>query len=307
VVPLTNTNPEWWSWTPPGGPEVSLQQPWLTVSTMGGSRLALPTLRGADYEVPFRNGMLHRPKYANSRTVSLLMSVSGTDPVTGLPASTDQLLAWNNNFSYIRQAFWTRGPLGSTQGKLTRRWYLTQGPNPPAVIAASALGEIAGDMTPTMTGRTRSDFPADILLADPYFYGPAQSAVVFAGALAPVLALGEGVVGEGYPSAVSSFTIALAGPLTAPTLTNQTAGVSVTYGANVAPGEVVTLDILAFSAVSSLGPNVVSLVSHAGSRFWFCLVPSATPGQPGLNTLQLATLSGADSGFATLTWNDCYV
>jgi hypothetical protein len=307
---MTNMTSEWWSWTPPNGPEISLAQPWLTVSTFGGSRLGLPTLRGADYEVPFRAGLQHRQKYPNARTISLVMEVSGTDQATGLPATNDQVLAWNNNFQYIRQALWTRDPLGSAQGKLTRRWYLTQGANPPAVIAASAMAEIGGSMDPAMTGRTRADFTGDLVLADPYFYGAQQAIVIGAGATVPLAALGEGIVGEGYASAVSQFTCLLTGPLTAPTLRNATAGsagVQVTYLNTIAPGEVVTLDFLAFSAASSLGSNVVSKVKHAGSRMWFCLVPSATPGQPGLNSVSLTTLNAVDTGTATVRWNDCYV
>lgn len=307
---MTNITSEWWSWTPPGGPEISLAQPWITVSTFGGSRLGLPTLRGNDYEVPFRAGQQYRPKYPNSRTISLVMEVSGTDPVTGAPATDDQILAWNNNFQYIRQAFWTRDPLGSTQGQLTRRWYLTQGSNSPAVIAATAMAEIGGTMDPAMTGRTRADFTGDLVLADPYFYGAQQNVVIAAGAHVALNALGEGIAGEGYASAVNSFTCQLTGPLTAPTLRNNTAGangVQVTYLNSVAPGEVVTLDFLAFSAVSSLGPNVVAKVKHAGSRMWFCLVPSSTPGQPGLNDVTLTTLNAVDTGTATVSWNDCYL
>lgn len=307
---MANTTIEWWSWTPPGGPEISLAQPWLSTSTFGGSRLGLPTLRGSDYEVPFRAGLQHRQKYPNSRTISLVMEVSGTDPATGAPATSDQILQWNNNFAYIRQALWTRDPLGSVQGVLTRRWYLTQGSNPPAVIAAAAMAEIGGSMDPAMTGRTRADFTADLVLADPYFYGAQQSVTIGAGSAVLLSALGEGIVGEGYASAVSSFTCQLTGPLTAPTLRNATAGangVQVTYLGTVAPGEVVTLDFLAFSAVSSRGPNVVSQVKHAGARFWFCLVPSAAPGQAGLNSVSLTTLNAVDTGTATVQWNDCYV
>jgi hypothetical protein len=307
IPPLVN---EWWSWTPQNGPEISLAQPWLTISTFGGSRFGLPTLRGSDYEVAFRAGMQHRQKYPNSRTVSLVMAVSGTDPDTGLPATDDQILAWNNNFQYIRQAMWTRDPLGSVQGMLTRRWYLTQPGQPPAVVAATATGELGGSMDPAMTGRTRADFTTDVVLADPYFYGAAQSVTIAAGATAVLAPLGEGIVGEGYASQVNSFTCLLNGPLTTPTVRNAIAGpngVQFTYLGTVAPGEVVTVDFLAFTATSSLGPNVAGQVKHAGARFWFCLVPSPDPALPAANPVSLTTLNAVDNGTATLQWNDCYV
>ena len=305
------TTDEWWSFTPPGGAEVSLAEPWLTTTTFGGSRLGIPALRGNDYEVPFRAGLQHRPKFPNSRTVTLAMSVSGTDPATGAPATTDQVLAWNNNFQAIRQAFWTRDPLGSTQGTLTRRWRL--GSLPGTIVTASAMAEIGSDMAPAMTGRTRADFAVDLVLSDPYFYGLQQTRVIGAGGPVTLSALGEGIVGEGYSSDVFSFTCQLKGPLHFPVLTNSTAtsaasstGVIFAYQDVVALGETVIVDFLNFTVVSSTGASKISKVAHAGSRMWFCLVPGTTPGQPGLNQVALTTLDATDTGTATLSWNDCY-
>ena len=310
---MTNTTAEFWGWTPPGGAEISLAQPWLTVATFGGSRMGIPTLRGNDYEVPFRSGLQHRPKFANSRTLTLAMSVSGTDPATGLPAADDQVLQWNNNFQEIRQAFWTRDPLGSVQGMLTRRWNLTQN-GTTGVVVASAMAEIGSDMAPAMTGRTRADFAVDLVLSDPYFYGTQRSVVIGAGAPVTVMTLGEGIVGEGYPSSVSSFTCQLSGPLSFPVLTNSSAtsaassaGVIFAYQDVVALGETVTIDFLNFTVASSTGASKVNKVAHAGSKMWFCLVPSPIPGQPGNNQVALTTLSATDTGTATLFYNDCYI
>jgi hypothetical protein len=305
------TTNEWWSWTPPNGPEISLAQAWLTTSTIGGSRFGMPGYRGNDYEVPYKAGLLHRPKFPNARTVSLVMSVSGTDPVTGLPASQDQVLAWNNNFQYIRQAFWVNDPLGSAQGKLTRRWFLTQG-GVNQVIAATAMAELGGTMDPTMTGRTRSDFTVDLVLSDPFFYGAQQSVTAGIGGITTLTALGEGIVGFGYASAVNSFTCQLTGPLSFPTLLNATAvsaagPVSFTYNAAVASGETVTVDFLADTAMSSTGANVSGKIGHAASRMWLCLVPSPDPALLGTNNVTLSTLDPTDTGTATVTWNDCYV
>jgi hypothetical protein len=311
-IDISHTVNEWWSWTAPGGPEISLAQEWLTISTIGGSRFGMPGYRGSDYEVPFRAGLQHRQKFPNSRTVSLVMSVSGTDPVTGLPASTDQVLAWNNNFQYVRQAFWVNDPLGSAQGMLTRRWYLTQA-GTSQVVAGTAMAELGGSMDPTMTGRTRADFTVDLVLSDPFFYGAQQSVTLAPGSPTTLTALGEGIVGMGYASPVSSFTVALDGPLSFPTLTNGSAAsaagssVGFTYNAAVAFGETVTVDLLAATAMSSTGANVSSKISHAGSRMWFCLVPSTTPGQPGFNAVTLSTLNPTDTGTATAQWADCYV
>jgi len=310
---MTNTTDEFWSWRAPNGPDISLAQPWLTISTIGGSRFGMPGLRGNDYEVPFRAGLQHRQKYPNARTVSLVMSVSGTDPLTGAPATDDQVLAWNNNFRYIRQAFWTRDPIGSAQGKLTRRWRL--GTFPGTVVAASAMAEIGGTMDPSMTGRTRSDFTVDLVLSDPYFYSAQQqSAVIGIGNPVTLTALGEGIVGEGQASSVFSFTCVLTGPLNFPTLANATAtsaassaGVLFSYNDSVALGETVTVDFLRFTATSSTGADKTSKIRHAGSRMWFCLVPPPDPAVPGSNSVTLTTLNATDTGTATVAWNDVYV
>ena len=291
---------EFWSWTAPGGSEVSLQQGWLGIATIGGSRFGLPTLRGSDIEVAFRAGTSRRRKFPNARTITLVMWEAGVDQTTNAPAQ-DQRLAWNDNWRELRQMFWLRDGLGSLQGMLTRRWFLSVGG--PGIVQASAMAEIAGGMEPTMTGRTRADFSVDLLLADPYFYGVKKAVTVAAGNSSLLVNDGEGVVGEGQPGGLASFQVVLTGPLTTPTLLNVTAGVSVTYLGTIGSGTSVTLDILSYTAVDSAGVNRIAQVKHAGSRMWLCLLA----GQRSVNTLELSTLSGADTGTANVSWTTPYV
>lgn len=282
---------EFWGWVPPDtGVEVPLQTQYWNISTWGGSRWSLPTLRGQDIEVPYSAGLQWRPKYPNSRTVTLAMWTAGISQVTGGPDTADQRLAFNNNFQQLRQLFWTRNAItGSVQGTLVRRWWLTQqGTN--QVVKASAMAEVAGTVEPTMLGRTSASFSVDLLLADPYFYGPSRSQMVTTSG-GVITALGEGVVGEGFPGALSAFTVALtASPVT---VTNVTAGVSVTYSGPVTSPPV-TLDVLNFQAADAAGTNQIAGVTHAGSRMWMCLLP-------GSNTI---TVSAGTAGFQ---WNDAYV
>lgn len=234
----------------------------------------------------------------DSRTITFVMWTAGIDQSTGNPAQ-DQRLSWNNNWQQLRAAFWTRGTQGSTQGTLSRLWYLTQG-GVAQLVSASALGEVAGSMEPTMTGRTRADFSVDILLADPYFYGATVTQPLTLGTTQPVTNYGEGVAGEGQPSSLNSFTLTLNGPLTVPTLTNPTAGVSLTYGASIPSGVSVSIDLLRFLATDSLGANQVAQIRHAGSRFWFLLLS-------GVNSLALSSLSSADSGNGSLVFAPPYL
>lgn len=284
---------EFWSWQPAYGPsagqQVSLQQQFWNIAVFGGSRFSLPTLRGQDIEQPYRSGLQWRPKYPNSRTVTLGMWTAGINQATGVPDTADQRLAFNNNLQQLRALFFQRGPLGSVQGQLTRRWWLTQqGSN--QIVAATAMAEIAGTMEPTNMGRTSASFSVDLLLSDPYFYGASQNvAVTTAGG--SLTGLGEGIVGEGYPSAVSSFTIQLtAGPVT---VTNATAGVSFTYGAAITNSPV-TLDILNNTATDAAGNNVIANVSHSGARMWMCVLT-------GTNNITVS------DGTATFSWADAYI
>lgn len=247
--------------------------------------------------MPYRSGLQWRPKYANSRTVTLVMWTVGIDQASGNPG-TDQRLSWNDNWNTIRKAFWNRGSGGSQQGTLVRQWFITQ--SSPQMVTASAMAEIAGSMEPTMTGRTRATFSVDLLLSDPYFYGAQQSQTLAYNTGTTVTNLGEGVVGESFSSSVCGFTLKLNGPLTSPTLTNSTAGVSVTYGANIASGHYVLLDVLNYTALSDTSVNNIQFVGHAGSRMWMCLLP-------GNNTLALTSLNGGDTGTCQLVWNPPYL
>lgn len=280
---------EFWSYVPAGGAETSLQSQHWNIATWGASRFSLPTLRGQDYEQPYRAGLQWRAKYPNSKTVTLSMWTAGISQTTGLPDATDKRLAFNNNLQQIRQLFWNRNAQGSEQGQLIRRWWLTQG-GTNKIVKATSMAEIAGTMEPTMNGRLGASFAVDLLLSDPYFYGVAQTqAVTTSGAT--ITNLGEGVVGEGYPSAVNAFTITLTGgPCT---ITNVTAGVSVTYNTTVVSSPV-TLDILNYTATDNSGANVIANVKHSGSRMWMALVP-------GANVITVT------AGTATFNWNPPYV
>jgi hypothetical protein len=276
------TNQELWSFN-----GTVLQSPngaW-NITTWGGSRYGIPVLRGQNIAVPYRAGQNWRAKYPDSRTITLAMWADGQGSAAGYPAA-DQRLAFNNNIQQLRQLFFSRAAVGSSQGQLQRNWFITQG-GTPTLVTSTAMAEIAGSMDLTMNGRTNAGFAVDMLLADPYFYGAQQvQAVTTSATLNP---LGEGIVGEGWPSVVSRFTVACTA---ACTVTNTTAGVSFTLsGVTNSP---VTVDVLNQTVTDALGNNVISTLSHAGSRMWMCLLP-------GSNAITVS------AGTATFTWTDVYI
>ena len=62
-----------------------------------------------------------------------------------------------------------------------------------------------------MNGRTGAAFTVDLLLADPYFYG-AQRTQAITTSGGTITGLGEGVVGDGFATAVNSFTVSARPP-----------------------------------------------------------------------------------------------
>lgn len=275
---------EIWSWN--GMP---LSTSYYNVATFGGSRFGLPTNRGQDYQVPYRAGQLWRAKYPDERTVTLTMWTDSQMSANQSYPALDPRRAFNDNWQALRAAFFTRGAQGGLQGQLQRNWYLTQS-GTPTMVTSTAMAEIAGSMDPTMNGRTSAAFSVDLLLSDPYFYGTARTQTITT-AGGTITALGEGVVGEGFNSAVNSFTVKIS---QASTVTNSTAGVSVTHsGAGVVTWPV-TIDVLRYTALDAVGNNVVGGLTHVGSRMWQCLVS-------GANVIAVT------AGTAIFAWNDAYV
>lgn len=282
---------EYWGVIPAVGPyagaEQSLQMLHWNIAVWGGSRFGIPTLRGQDVEVPYRAGKQWRAKMPDSRTISMNMWTAGISQQTGAPDLTDQRLAFDNNLQFLRSLFYQRDVNGSRQVQLVRRWWLTQqGQN--QIVMAKSMAEVAGSMEPTNLGRTSASFSVDLLLSDPYFYGPPRQQSILGNGL--IYAPGEGVVGEGYSSPVSLFTIALSAPCT---VTNQSNGVSFTYAGTLA-NPPLTIDVLNNTATDAQGNVLVSGITHVGARMWMAL----TEGNNQMNV---------SAGTATFNWADAYI
>jgi hypothetical protein len=279
-----------------------LGTPEWNVTTFGGSRQDLPLLRGQNYTIAYRNGQMWRQKQYDQRTISLAMWTAGINSVTEQP-SADQALDFTSNFYFLRRLFSQQGVGGSQLGSLTRKWreYVN---GTPTLLTATALGEVAGNMSPTMSGRTRADFTVDLLLADPYFYGPAVTTPAVNLNLVNGTTVhnpGDAVIGYGQEQGNGGvpFKITLAGPLKNPTLTNVTAGVSVTLNATIPSGTTITLNVLAYTAFDQTGKSWLGSVTHKGARPWMVLVPATQANPTGSQTLALSSTGGSDSGSVT--------
>jgi hypothetical protein len=272
---------ETWYWN-----GLALSQKWWNITTFGGSRSGIPTLRGQDIPVPYRAGQAWRAKYPDERTISLTMWLDGSGSAANAWPAADPRLAFNDNWKQLRQAFFTRGAGGSVQGQLQRNWYYTQGGSP-TLVQSTAMAEIAGSMDLSMNGRLGAAFTADFLLADPYFYGAQQTqAVTTSGTITN---LGDGVAGEGFPSPISTFSVQCSAPCT---VTNSTAGISFILASG--PSYPVTVDVLNGLITDNGGASVPAKFSHSGGRLWMGLVS-------GANSIAVS------AGTATFTWTPPYI
>lgn len=238
---------------------------------------------------PFRNGRRFRPKKADSRVISLAMFVAGINPATDNPHATNQSVQFNDNLNALRTLFWSP----DRQLTLTRRWFKT--PASPVLMTATALCELASTMDPQMTGRTRADLTVDLLMADPFFYGPELNST---------LALNTPLVvnNPGDENAYVNMKIEFNGELLNPRITNSsdTRDNFVQVSTIIQSSDKVTLDIGEFTANRLFdGDNVAGTVLHRGYESWFLL-------KPGNNTLTL-TAQGASSGNAKITFKPPYL
>jgi hypothetical protein len=282
---VANSTEEYWSFN-----GTSLSQYGWAVATVGGSRYDVPTRRGDNIRLAYRPGEVHRNKLVEPRVISLIMWMTGTTPGTGAGVA-DPMVQWNDNWDTLRRLFFSPG---GSQLTLTRRWKLTIS-GTPTVLAADAQAELVDVFNPKMTGRFRSEFNVELLLADPYFYGAQVTENFAVGTPVTVANPGHDV------AAHNNFEVDLIGPLTNPRLTNSTPNpdVWVQYTGTVSSGQTLRLSIPNFTATRvSDSANLIAGISHSGTRYWMALTP-------GNNSLTLTASSG--SGTAQLRYKPPYI
>lgn len=285
---MSNNSPEFWSID-----GISLHQFGWSVATLGGSRFALPELKGGNIEVAYRPGKKHRHnKLPDERVTSLIMWMTGTDPATGLlPEDDNARVQWNNNWNALRRLVWK--PNG-TQVTLTRRWELTDPITElPVVVVASAQAQIFNTMEPEMQGRARSTFSIDLVLADPYFYGDEVEEVIPLSTPTTVNNPGDDI------ASFYGMQVDFVGSLTNPILVNSSTSPDIDLrliSTTIGSGSTVTLDMNTYT----IDPVAVPLgnVRRTGARAWFGLFP-------GDNVITLTASGG--SGHAVVRYRPVYV
>jgi hypothetical protein len=158
---VANTTNEYWSYA-----GVSLQTFAYNIQTIGGDRIGVPTIRGTDITIPFRDGDTFMPKAAGPRVISLGMWVQGSD-TDGNTTARGTEEEFDRNWARLRKLFWG-SPRKQFPLSKTVSYWKADGTRVPVRVTAQA--SFSGGLSPTMTGRNRGRFTVDLLLTDPWFY-----------------------------------------------------------------------------------------------------------------------------------------
>lgn len=212
----------------------------LGIVTLVWDSAKMPTRRGENILIPFRNGRVFIAKYYEQRSISLGLEIVQTS-IEELEDAVDT----------VKRLLGQR-TLGALQQTMASG----------AVRIAQA--ESFGDLAPLRTSPFSSKLTLDFILPDPFFYSnvlTAETAVIDA---SPTLFTvpNNGTVEH------RDVKITLTGPLENTVITNTTNGVSLTYNGAIAGGEVVVIqtnDTGEYIATKDGVTDVIGNISHAGS------------------------------------------
>lgn len=262
---------------------VSLQTLAWNIVTLGGDRLAPPTLRGSNLIIPSAPGSRWMPKVVDSRTITLGMWViganeDGTAPTGGTAQKFDA------NFRKLRQLLWTP----NREITLTKRFYVDG-----VLKTAVAKAQYAGGLAPTMNGRGRAVFTVDLFLSDPYFYGPETT---------KTLANGSQTVTISGDDTTRAIKLTAHGSRKYPKVRNNTLNVDVEYHADLSASDTVLMDVKNYTSVTTPSGtpqfSSVGSIRHTGNPFWFLL-------QPGDNTVVVSSSTG--TGTVTMVYQEVWL
>lgn len=272
------------------------------IGTLDGIE-ALPDFVGDNATRGNRSGRLWRPKLPDQRTVTLAMWVRGSDPDGGIPA--DSRAQFQTNWHKLKGMFGRYDrPL-----KVTRRLVLVD-----QTLELTAEASLGGDMALAPQGDAAGAFTVDLLLHDPYWYGPLEST----GPVSPLWASSGRLYPKVYPldygttvGASGTQIIVNVGHVPVPPYVEITGKVFEPALINLTTGEALMIepDVLLDSGDSLVidfdertvfyNGNDVYYWLRRDSRWWYL--------QPGSNDILLTDTSAEPTdGLMVLTWRPRY-
>lgn len=257
------------------------------IQTLAG-RERLPPKIGDNIRIPYRHGRIWKPKTYDQQLITLGMWVRGVT-TAGVVPSQGERAQFNTNLRSLKRLF---GPTGRQLALQRTMLYVTgmethNAQGEVASGAASAANEM--DLVPATI--RFGTFTVDIVMADPWWYGPQQ-----------VITMPATINNPGDVEA-TNLLLAFNGPLTNPMLTNTSVSpnIAVWYTGTIPTGQSVNLDTSAFTAKDGAGNSIIGGVSHIGSLRWMLL-------EPGNNVITLTNQAGGSvgTGSVSLTYSPPY-
>lgn len=232
---MPNTTDTYWS-----ADGTSLQTYVQNIETKGGSRWGVAPLRGTDSAVSGKPGEDWRRKIAGPRVLTLQMWLAGEGEKE-----------WTDNWIALRKLLWRT----DRRVSLTKRWKGVDG------IVRSAVGKVEylSGLEPSMVSDDASKCTVDFKMADPYFYGAEEHAVVTTAGVT-VDNVGDDITRRIRIESMSN----------AKTLKNLTTGRDLSLDA----GTSVIIDVWSWDVTgTTVGPGDVNVSGDKVEQFWFSLFP----------------------------------
>lgn len=229
---------------------VSLNELTQNLTSAGGSREGVPTLRGSNVVIPGSPGELWLPKEPGARPIELAGWMVGSN-------AQELRTRWRA----FRRLLWRPEELFA----LTRRWKDAEG----VQRQATAQAEYVSGLEPViMAGGTRAEFKVTLNLPYGFFFGDEVLLADFtAAATKTVTVLGD------YPS--RKLRVELNGAQSAVSMAVRKGGsLDNTFRYSAVPAGVATIDVERFRATEYLAPNTLRTsgkVSHTGRVPWLHL------------------------------------
>jgi hypothetical protein len=218
-------------------------------------------------------GQTYVPKVPDSRTITLNMWVSGANPDGSIPRNPTALATFQANYAALQALFW------NIRGQMQLSQVMTYPDGTTHTVIA--LAEYAGGMQPSMQGQAAAAFSVDLLLADPFFYGPQITQTLSSSTVV-------NVVGDDRTDAVF-FTLSGARNNLRIQNTTMLAQPYFVYNYSTASGDSVVFDVQNFKVThtpsGSGAYQAAGRISHGADPFWLPLVP-------GNNTIAMSSTSG---------------
>lgn len=270
---MVNTTDQYWSVD-----GVSLHTLAQNIESLAGRQLP-PPMRGEDILIPYRVGEIFVPKTAGSRILTLGMWIRGNDANGAIPAGGTQN-TFDDNWRTLRNLLWQPG----RQFALQKRFRVGG-----IMKTATALGQFAGGLEPTMIGRNGAKFTVQIKLNDPYFYDDSYTSFT--------LVTGDNTVVLPGDQETTDIIITLAGARVNPIIRNKSIlpNMQVQFYGSLVSGDTATINVKSFTALSDPAAlpefSANGMIRHTGAPQWLSL-------KGGSNVVNLTSDSGA--GVTTL-------